>query len=156
LNKDSTLMLGVEYNQNSGIFSASSAQPSQIKPILGGGNYDGIGGLRLANDGHIVYVSTESGNRDVWMMDADGSKRRQLTFDKSPDDFPTISLDGKYIVFVSSRNGVPHLWRMNSDGGNLKQLTFKGGENIPVITPDGNFVIFSSCRKLYGSLESFD
>lgn len=145
-------MLGVEYNQNSGIFSASSTQPTQIKPILGGGNYDGIGGLRSTNDGHIVYVSTESGNRDVWTMDADGSKRRQLTFDKAADDFPAVSGDGKYIVFVSARNGVPHLWRMNSDGGNLKQLTFKGGENLPIITPDGNFVIFSSRAENFTTL----
>jgi serine/threonine protein kinase len=144
LNKDSTLLLGVEYKQNSGIFTASSEQPSQINPILGGGNYDGIGGVRWTADKHIIYVSTESGNRDVWMMDADGSNRRQLTNDKAADDFPSVSNDGKHIAFVSTRVGVPHIWRMNSSGGNLKQLTNKGGENLPTITPDGSSVIYSS------------
>ncbi len=144
LNKDSTLLLGVDYDRTSGIYTAAGEQPGQIKKILGGGSYDGIGGVRWTTDGHIVYVSTESGDRDLWAMNADGANRRQLTSDKAADDFPSLSKDGKYIVFVSARSGVPHIWRMNRNGGDLKQLTFKGGENLPNITPDGKFVIYSS------------
>ncbi len=144
LNKDSTLLLGVDYDRTSEIYTASGEQPSQTKKILGGGSYDGIGGVRWSADGHIIYVSTESGDRDLWTMNADGTNRRQITSDKASDDFPFVSKDGKYIVFVSARSGVPHIWRMNQNGGDLKQLTFKGGENIPNITPDGNFVIYSS------------
>jgi TolB protein len=77
-------------------------------------------------------------------MDADGSNRRQLTFDASRDESPVVSRDGRNIVFVSSRTGTSHIWRMNFDGGELRQLTDKGGEAFPQITPDGKFVIYSS------------
>ncbi|MGI8638605.1 MAG: protein kinase domain-containing protein [Pyrinomonadaceae bacterium] len=143
LSKDSTLLLGVAYDKNSNLFTASSEQPAQTVQIASG-IYDGIGGVLWMADGRIVYVSTESGNRDLWTMNADGTNRRQLTFDKAADDFPSVSNDGRFVVFVSSRSGASHLWRMNSSGGELKQLTDKGGENLPVITPDGNFVIYSA------------
>jgi Tol biopolymer transport system component len=78
------------------------------------------------------------------MMNADGSNRQQLTFDKSIDDSPVVSKDNRYIVFVSSRTGVPHIWRMNFSGGDLKQLTDKGGESFPQITADSKYVIFSA------------
>lgn len=143
LNKDATLLLGVSYDKTSNLFTASSEQPSRARQIAGG-SYDGIGGVSWTADGQIIYVSTESGNRDIWTMDADGGNRRRLTLEKAADDFPVISNDGKFIVFVSSRNGVPHLWRMNVNGGDLKQLTDEGGENLPAVTPDGKFVVYSS------------
>ncbi len=141
LNQDSTLLLAAAYERNSKLYTAPIEHPNQTKTFAGGG-YDGIGGAVWTNDGRILYVSTESRNRDIWMRGAEGNPQ-QLTFDKAADDYPSISNDGKHIVFVSSRTGVPHIWRMNGNGGELKQLTAKGGENLPVITPDGNFVLYS-------------
>lgn len=143
LNKGATLLLGVSYDKSSNLFTASSDEPSRVKQIAGG-SYDGIGGVSWTAENRIIYVSTESGNRDIWTMDTNGENRRRLTLDKAADDFPAIAGDGKFIVFVSSRGGVPHIWRMNANGGDAKQLTDKGGENLPVITPDGKFVIYSS------------
>ena len=45
----------------------------------------------MDGDGHIVYVSTESGNRDIWIMNADSTQRRQLTNDLASDDSPALS-----------------------------------------------------------------
>jgi Tol biopolymer transport system component len=146
LNKDSTLMLGVSYDKTSNIYTASTEQPNQISQIMGG-SFDGIGGVLWTSDGRIVYVSAESGNRDIWMMDSDGGNRKPLTFDKAADDLPSVSKDGNRIAFVSTRAGVPHVWRMNSEGGEQKQITDKGGENLPSMAPDGSFVIYSSRMK---------
>lgn len=143
LNGDATLLLSVAYDRSSSIYTATSDEPSRLKQIKGG-SYDGIGGVGWTADGRIVYVSTESGSRDIWTMNADGANRTQLTTDKAADDSPAISNDGKHIIFVSLRGGTPHIWRMNLNGGDLKQLTDKGGEYYPSITPDGNFVIYSS------------
>ena len=103
--------------------------------------------MRWTPDERIIYVSMESGNRDIWIRNADGGNPQQLTNDKSADDYPQVSNDGKYVVFVSSRTGVPHIWRMNLSGGELKQLTDKGGENLPSVTPDGRFVVFSKVEE---------
>ncbi len=143
VNASATLLLGVDYDRSSRIFTASADKPDQIHSILGGGRYDGVSGICWTKDGRVVYVSTESGNRDIWIMNANGSKRRQLTFDEAIDDTPAVSSDDKFIVFVSARGGVPHIWRMNLDGGELKQLTDKGGESFPVIAPDNSYIVYS-------------
>lgn len=142
LNKDSTRLLAVVYEKNSKLYTASTDQPDSVKP-LSGGNYDGLGGVSWSADGRIIYVSTESRNRDIWTINAAEGKPQQMTFEEAADDFPAASSDGKYVVFVSSRTGTPHLWRMNSSGGEPKQLTDQSGEEMPDITPDGKFVIYS-------------
>ena len=129
-------------NGNSKLYTASTDQPDSVKP-LSGGNYDGLGGVSWSADGRIIYVSTESRNRDIWTINAAEGKPQQMTFEEAADDFPAASSDGKYVVFVSSRTGTPHLWRMNSSGGEPKQLTDQSGEELPDITPDGKFVIYS-------------
>jgi Serine/threonine protein kinase len=142
LDGDSTKLLATTRERNSVISVAETVSPDQTKPLVGGG-YDGIGGLAYTGDGRIVFVSLEGGNSNIWVMNEDGSNRRQLTFDKASDDSPVVSRDNKTIVFVSKRTGTSHLWRMNFDGGELRQLTNKGGESFPQITPDGRWVIFS-------------
>lgn len=139
---NSKILLAVADDRISNLSVAPSKSPNQTTQIAGG-NLEGLGGLTWTPDGKIIYVSTESGNRDIWLMNADGQNHQQLTFDKSSDDSPSISADGRYIAFVSLRAGVPHIWRINVDGSNPKQLTNKGGEAFPQIMPDGHAVIYS-------------
>jgi hypothetical protein len=41
-----------------------------------------------------------SSNREIWVMNADGGEKRQLTFDTSGgNDTPVESADGKHIAF---------------------------------------------------------
>ncbi len=35
---------------------------------------------------------------------------------------------------------------MNQNGGEAKQLTDQGGESLPDITPDGNYVVYSRAK----------
>jgi serine/threonine protein kinase len=139
---NSKILLAVADDRISNLYVAPSKSPNQTTQIAGG-NLEGLGGLTWTPDGKIIYVSTESGNRDIWLMNADGQNHRQLTFDKSSDDSPSISADSRYIAFVSLRTGVPHIWRINVDGSNPIQLTNKGGEAFPQIMPDGSGVIYS-------------
>lgn len=71
----------------------------------------------------IVYVSTETQNEEIWVVNSDGTGNRQLTqntweWDKSPSWSP----DGQQIVFMSNRTGNQQLWIMNADGSDQRLL----------------------------------
>lgn len=97
-------------------------------------------------DKKIVYVSSVGGNRDVWLMNADGSNRKQLTATKHQDILPAACPDGRFIVFASNRNpsGAMNIWRINTDGTNAIQLTRGSDETLPSCTPDAQWVFYVS------------
>jgi len=80
-------------------------------------------GLSWTHDNRIVYASAASGNYDIWIMNKDGSNKRQLTSHISYDRFPMVSSNGQKIVFDSGRDGMRDLWTMDIEGSNLRQLT---------------------------------
>ena len=103
----------------------------------------GAGGIAWLPDGRIVYSVNGPGNENVWVMDANGSNARQLTFGENADVWPALSRDGRYIVFTSFRTGEAHVWRMNADGSAQRQLTFGKSEDSPQVTPDGKWILYS-------------
>ncbi len=95
-------------------------------------------------DGQIVMSSDTSGNRDIWIMNPDGTGRKQLTHDPGGDVHPAVSRDGKYIAFTSDRvNGVNQIFIMDIDGGNVKQLTQGQQVMLPSFSPDGEWIYFT-------------
>jgi hypothetical protein len=76
----------------------------------------------------IAFVSNDSGNDEIWIVNRDGSGSLQLTRDNSNfwDKHPSWSPDGKQIVFWSNRSGVREIWIMDVDGGNLRRLSVSG------------------------------
>ena len=95
-------------------------------------------------DGRIVFVSNESGMLDVWIMNADGTNRRQLTANARYNTNPAVSPDGKLIVFSSNRTGKRQIWRMDIDGANPRRLTDGVTDAAPAISADGQWVFYSS------------
>ena len=86
-------------------------------------------------DGRIVF---ESKDLDIWIVDAQGNNKRQLTNEASSDIKPIVARDARSIVFTSNRSGVNHLWRMNIDGSDPKQLTQTEGGYAEFAAPDGS------------------
>ena len=101
-----------------------AGRATQFKSVSS--NRDGFDGLRWTPDGKIVFNSMAGGNEGIWIMEADGKNRKQLSTAESVDYGPSITTDGRYIVFTSERTGAPAGWRMDIDGGNPKQLTSGG------------------------------
>jgi Tol biopolymer transport system component len=58
----------------------------------------------------IAFDSTRSGNREVWVMDADGTDLQNVSDHAGQDYAPSWSPDGSEIVFTSSRSGTLDLW----------------------------------------------
>lgn len=101
--------------------------------------------VKWTPDGKLLYVESEDGKYDLWVMNADATARQRLTNDQSQDEWPVMSPDGRYIAFSSNRSGSPQIWRIDSAGRNLKQLTNGvGGAYWPKITPDGQWVVYAT------------
>ena len=100
--------------------------------------------IAMTPDGRVIFTAKDSVGTDLWIMNRDGTDRRQLTHDASIERTPVVAADGSFIVFVSSVRGIKNIWRMDLEGGRPVQLTDGGGEQFPTLTPDGRFILFNS------------
>jgi Tol biopolymer transport system component len=94
-------------------------------------------------DGRLVYSSEAAGDRNLWVSNADGTSKRQLTFGAFRDSSPAVSPDGSTVVFASSRGETRSLWRVGTDGEGLKRITNGVEDSSPSFSPDGKWVVFA-------------
>ncbi len=100
----------------------------------------------------IVYVSDTNGQKNLYLMRADGSEQRQLTTFDSDD--PMWAPDGSQIVFVSNiRSGNADIYTVDIDSTTTEPLTANSPaihqltsnsypEYRPVWSPDGTHIAF--------------
>lgn len=98
----------------------------------------------------IAYIHSIHGdyrNREIFIMNIDGSEQTQLT-DSSGDDFdPCFSADGTKIAFVSDRDGNNEIYIMNIDGSDQINLSNNPtSDHSPNFSPDGTMITFASNR----------
>jgi len=97
----------------------------------------------------IAFESNQTGNWDIYVMDADGSNMKNITNHPATHDiYPDWSPDGTKIAFGSNRDGMEHIFVMNADGSNLSQITNHPNRNDgqPTWSPDGTKIAFSGWR----------
>ncbi|MDK2974743.1 MAG: TolB protein [Methanofollis sp.] len=87
-----------------------------------------------------VNISEVRTDADIWIMDADGSGRSQLTTDGSARS-PQWQPHGERIAYLSDRSGNRQVWTTNPDGTGAVQVTFSEG-NVSEYTwsPDGTAI----------------
>jgi len=148
LTADSRTVSAVQSDRLINIWIAPDGDASHIKQLTSGaGREDGQGALAWTPDGKIVFCSMAGGVLNVWIMEADGTSLKQLTFNNTGNIQPAVSPDGRYIVWSA---GWPrNIWRMDIDGGNLKQLTNGVGEWCPQYSPDGKWLIYVTSVRLW-------
>ena len=113
------------------------------------GSGDGAGGSEPS--GKIAFVSFRDGEREIYVVNADGSGLKNLTNDPTvPDYDPDWSPDGSEIVFVSERDGGLDIYVMDADGSNVRRLTHgdQAGTLSPKWSPDGTRIAFSGTGTL--------
>ena len=139
---DSTALAATQTEVTSSIWVSPDSDFDRAKQITSGRD-DGAGGIGWTPDGRIVYISSASGNTELWIMKSDGTEQKQLTNDTQTKSGLAVSPDGKYIVFSSDHDGV-HLWRIDIDGSHPLQLTHGNYDNKPRISPDSQSIVYSS------------
>ncbi|MDN4631707.1 amidohydrolase family protein [Sphingomonas sp. PsM26] len=111
---------------------------------------------RFSPDGRrIAFTSDRGGGDNIWIMNVDGSDKRQLT----KEDFrllnqPTWSPDGRFIVakkhFTTGRSlGTGEVWLYHVSGGAGVQLVKRASETLqkelgePIYAPDGKGIYYT-------------
>lgn len=143
LTADSSVLATVQFELVSNI-RVSPNENTQRASQITSSKFDGLKSISWTPDGQIVYDSAAGGHLDLWMIDANGSRGKQLTADAGNNSWPSVSPDGRYIVFISDRTGTNHVWRIDVDGSNPRQLTYGVGESQPQCSPTGQWVVFNS------------
>ncbi|MCE1165545.1 MAG: hypothetical protein LWX07_09115 [Bacteroidetes bacterium] len=88
---------------------------------------------------------------EIYVMNADGSNKRQVTNNGAANFGPYFFPDGKKIIFCSNL-GDPQgrnfdLWSVNIDGSGLEQITFNDTfDGFPMFSMDGKKFVFCSNR----------
>ena len=74
----------------------------------------------------IVFAEKMSdGNREIFIINSDGSNKVNLTNHPAFDSYPVVSPNGEKIVFESNRDDEHgDIYIMNSDGSKNHRLTF--------------------------------
>ena len=94
----------------------------------------------------VSYYSIEqnSSNRELFLMNADGSGKVQLTETTENESNAIWHPDGERIVYLSSASGEVQAWVMNADGTG-KQLVsgVEGGISSLAFSPAGDQVLYT-------------
>jgi dipeptidyl aminopeptidase/acylaminoacyl peptidase len=114
-----------------------------------------IGDYDVSPDGkRIVYtvayysVPENKSNREIFIMNADGSENKQLTHSPYQENEVKWIKGGTKIAFLSNDDGTSQLYEMNPDGTNRTKLSsYDGDMEGYLISPDGKKVLFISQIK---------
>ena len=116
-----------------------------------------VAGAQVSPDGIKVLYSVSyysipdnKGNSEIFVMNADGSDKKQITKTSTREAAAKWMKDGEHIAFLSSESGTMQLWIMKDDGSDRKQITEReGGVNDFAFSPDEKKILFVADVK-YG------
>lgn len=123
--------------------SPTACRPAAIQPHTGSA---------APPQGRIAFATGDL--FQIWVMNADGSDRRQLTHAHGPVFSPAWSPDGQRIAYRDSRFGINNndeIYVMNADGSGQINLTKNPANDwSPAWSPDGTQIAFASTRGATG------
>ena len=127
------------------------ADGSQVEKITGVPGYDG--GPFFTPDGEQVVwrrFSEDGLTAEIWIAMADGSEAKQLTAFGAMSWAPYSHPSGDYIVFASNKLGFANfeLYMIDTEGKRepVRVTTTDGFDGLPVFSPDGQDLIWTSSR----------
>ncbi len=101
----------------------------------------------------VAYSSDRVGRPMIYVMDADGSNNKRITYAGQFNSAPSWSPDGKKIAFAGQSEDHFDIFVMNADGTGMTRLTSAKKPNgkwssneDPSFSADGRFVMYTSNR----------
>ncbi len=102
--------------------------------------------LRLLKAGVVRPTTME-----LWVMDADGSNKRQITHNGAANFAPFFHPDGRRVLFASNMDDPSgrdfDIYMIGLDGSGLERITRSPEfDGFPMFSPDGRQLVFASNR----------
>jgi Tol biopolymer transport system component len=121
------------------------ARDGSSQTLIGPGEYRD---LALSHSGReLAYEErdSETGRRDIWIIDIDRRQPRRLTSAPFEKTAPVWSADDRFIYFLASRNGKSTIYRRAVDGtGQDEEIYQDRAELVPFdFTSDGQMMTYT-------------
>ncbi len=98
--------------------------------------------------GKIAFTTNRDGNKEVYLMNADGSGLQNITQHPAMEYGTSWSPDSKTIASYSNRDGNTEIYLLDLEKDTTVRLTYDPGEDVlPAISPDGKKIAFMSNRN---------
>lgn len=99
----------------------------------------------------VTYVGIEENktNSELFVMNIDGSDKKQLTVTAANESNPQWIENGKRIAFLSNETGTAQIWTINPDGSGMKRISdIEGGIDGFIFSPNGARLLFHKNVKV--------
>lgn len=112
---------------------------------------ESVGNPDISPDGKNILFSrtwidkvNDRANSNLWIVDVEGKRIRELTSGNWRDSSPVWSPDGKKIAFISDRDGTSQVHVMWLDTREVAQLTHLENQPMSLVwSPDGKSLAFT-------------
>jgi Tol biopolymer transport system component len=137
-----------------------NADGSDVRQLTTEPGYDG-GPFFSPNGQRIIWRHFEENGMiaDVWTMKLDGSDKKRITDFKSMSWAPFYHPSGDYIIFTSNKLGFENFELFIADAKGEHEpvrVTFTPGfDGLPVVSPDGKKLCWTSGRTVDGKSQLF-
>lgn len=132
------------------------ADGSNVRQLTHSPGYDG-GPFFSPDNQKVVWrrFNPDGNSAEIWTMDIDGSNQRQLTADAMVSWGPYYHPSGDYIIYSSNILGNANfeLFMIDPQGSSepVRVTTTEGTDILPVFSPDGNKLTWSTTRTPDGT-----
>ncbi len=95
----------------------------------------------------IAFVSTRTGQKEIYLADYDGANVKQLTSDRTISVAPSLRSDGLMLAYTGYQSGYADIYTIDlQSGARRKIVNFPGTNTGPAFSPDGGQIACSVSR----------
>jgi Tol biopolymer transport system component/serine/threonine protein kinase len=98
--------------------------------------------VSISPSGALAFASVKN-RADIWELEADSGKLRQVTFETAVEEYPDLAPDGKTLVVTSYRTPQAAVWTVDENGKFISRI---GSGSFSRWSPDGRQIVMSSAR----------
>lgn len=95
----------------------------------------------------IAFVSTRTGQKEIYVSDYDGANVKQLTSDRAISVAPALRPDGQMLAYTGYQSGYADIYTVDlQSGARRKIVNFPGTNTGPAFSPDGGRIACTVSR----------